>query len=179
MLARFSIDFSTRTAADLVSSLKLDNDDTRRSLRSVSDLFRRAAGGWEPATVRSEIGAAKAVATLTFTDNPTADETFILCGVTFTGRASGAVADEWNITTGGSAAADAAANAASVVATVNANTTVAACVIATSTLGVVTFTAIDPGAAGNGFVLTESLTNATRVQFASGSNGTEVTLAFL
>ncbi len=169
---RIVLDVPGLPAADLNERLRFTANAPRRSFTRLVAMLQRIAGGFDPAILQVNTNAVKAAATLTFTDDPTADETFVLCGVTFTGKASGASGDEWNITTGGSAAADAAANAASVVTVVNANTTVNKCVIATSSLGVVTFTALVPGAFGNGFVLTESMTNATRVQFTGGSDGT-------
>lgn len=118
--------------------------------------------------------AVKATATLTFTGQPSDTQTFVLCGTTFTARASGASGNEFNI------GATVALTIANLVAAVNASATakVTASVLAIATSATVaTFQAIDPGAAGNGYVLTESLDNCTRVDFAGGSDGTETTLS--
>lgn len=122
--------------------------------------------------IKVRTGGVRATSTLTFTDDPAADGTFSLLGKTFTGRASGASGEfEWNITTGGTAAADAAANAASVVTKINACTDVkiSGNVTAASTDGVVTITSLTPGTVGNGYVLTESLTNCTAADFTGGT----------
>lgn len=173
---RIILDVPGVTATDMLARLRLTANAKRRGYTRLAKLFHSLAGGFEPSILKLNVGAAKATATMTFTDDPAANGTFVLCGVTFTGKASGAATNEWNITSGGSAAADAAANAASVVTLVNANATCAASVIATSALGVVTFTALVPGAGANGLVLSESLTNCTAVTFAGGSDGTAYTV---
>lgn len=113
-----------------------------------------------------------ATATLTFTGVPVAAEAFVLNGVTFTARASGASGNEFNI--GGTVTA----TANNVVAAVNgsASVGVAGLITASNVAGVVTFTADTPGAAGNALTLTEALTNASRTVFAGGQSPAVVTL---
>ncbi len=109
--------------------------------------------------------AVAATATLTFTGAPVAAETFVLNGVTFTARASGASGDEFDI--GGTVTLTADA----VVAAVNGSASVGvAAITASNVAGVVTFTADVAGAAGNSLTLTEALTNATRTIFAGGAD---------
>lgn len=110
--------------------------------------------------------AVAATATLTFTGAPTAGESFVLNGVTFTARASGATGDEFDI--GGNVTT----TAANVKAAVNASVTagVAGVISADNVAGVVTFTAVTAGAAGNSLTLTEGLSNATRTVFAGGAD---------
>lgn len=176
VFTRMVLDIPGLPAADLVARLKLTANAERRTFTRLARQLMRCAGGFDPAILQVNTNAVKAAATLTFTDQPVADETFVLCGVTFTAKDSGATGAQWNITAGGTAQADANGNAASVVALVNADTTVNKCIVATAVLGVVTFTALVPGAFGNGFVLTESMTNATRVQFTGGTDGTAHTV---
>jgi hypothetical protein len=118
---------------------------------------------------RTLAASVAATATLTFTGAPVADETFVLNGVTFTAKTSGASGDQFNI--GGNVTATAAA----VVAAVNASVSVgvADVITASNVAGVVTFTADDVGDEGNDLTLTESLTNATRTVFAGGTSTTE------
>lgn len=171
---RVVVDFSNLSETDLQSALAPDSNAPGLSVRRLSDLLRKVAGYSKAATV--EIGTAmeRATATLTFTDQPVADEAFVLVGTTFTAKGGDASGDEeWDLTSGGTAAADAAGNAASVAALVNAHPTVSLIVEAEAALGVVTFTAKTPGKGGNGLVLSESLTNATIVTFAGGDETLE------
>lgn len=167
-LTRIVIDHLDHTASAVQRIMPTTTQDKKRSLRTISDFIRGMAGGARRSTLQLCTGAVKSTATLTFTGAPTAAETFSLCGTTFTARASGATGNEFNI--GGSVTLTAAAVAAAVNASATAKVTGA--VVATSALGVVTFTAKVPGALGNGLVLTESMTNATAVDFAGGSDGT-------
>lgn len=139
-----------------------------------------AVGGFNWNSVEVCTGAVQATGTITFTDQPVADETLIVGGITFTGKASGATTDEWDITSGGTAAADAAGNAASVAALINNHATLGACMTAVQVLGVVTVTIDVPGVIGNAVTIAEGsggMTNCTVSSFASGSHGTLTTLA--
>lgn len=120
------------------------------------------------AIVLASTNAVQATATLTLTGLPSADETFVVAGVTFTAKASGATGNQFNI--GGTATLTAAA----IAAAVNASSSLTNIVSATSALGVVTFTALLSGAMGNGLVLTESMANTTAATFASGAEGSTI-----
>jgi hypothetical protein len=102
--------------------------------------------------------AVSASTTGTFTGDPTAGDTVTVNGVAFTARASGAVANEYNITAG-----SVTANAAALAASINASTTsgVINTVGASSALGVVTFFSIVPGPVGKNIPLSESTNNFT------------------
>jgi len=103
-----------------------------------------------------------------------ADETFVICGVTFTAKDSGATGPQFDIST-----TDVAVTAANIAVAVEASVEAAlvGVVTTTSALGVVTFTCDVPGLVGNGLALSESLTQATAVDFTGGTNGTSKTLA--
>ena len=121
-------------------------------------------------TVDARMGETAATATLTFTDVPTATETFTINGESFEAVASGATGDQFNI--GG----DAATTAANVATAVNASASAGvADVTASSAAGVVTFTSDIPGTVGNSMTLAESLSNATAVSFAGGASDEDVT----
>lgn len=178
-LVQLLITAPARNSTDLQNVLRPTTGAARQSVNRIMRLLTQLrAGRTQDSTIKLRVAPDQATATLTFTDQPVADETFVLCGVTFTAKGGDAAgAAEWDLTSGGTAAADAAGNAASVAALVNAHPTVSAFVTAAAVLGVVTFTVIEPGLAGNGFVLSESLTNATVVTFAGGTNGTQTSLS--
>lgn len=161
-------------AADLTRRIRPSAKNRKRSILRIADVLRGVAVGAYRGEVKCRIGAVKATATITLTGDVSNNETFVICGTTFTAKSSGASGNQFNITT-----SDTTTTAAAIAAAVNASATtnVTGAVVASSALGVVTFTAKYAGAMGNGFVLTESLSNATRVDFAGGSDGTLTTLA--
>lgn len=163
-----------QSGADVAKLVKPLARNPKQTLTRIEHYIHGVAVGAYRANAIFRTSAVKATATLTLTGDPSADETFVLCGTTFTAKGSGATGNQFNISAG-----NATTTAANIAAAVNASATakVTASVVASSALGVVTFTAIDPGAAGNGYVLTESMSNTTRVDFAGGSDGTETTLA--
>jgi hypothetical protein len=171
---------SALPASQLAKYIRPQVKNSRASIRRIGDLlFGFAKGALKFTSVELCTGAVRAVGTITFTDQPVAAETLIVGGITFTARASGAVANEWNLTSGGTAAADAAGNAASVAALINDHATLGACMTAVQVLGVVTVTIDVPGVLGNTVVIAEGaggLTNATVSTFATGSEGTKTTL---
>ena len=104
----------------------------------------------------------------TFTGDPTAGQALTVNGVTFTARASGAVANEFNI-----AAGDVTTTAANLAASINASTTarIINTVGASSALGVVTIYSIIPGSAGIPQTVTENLDNFTLVATTLSTTG--------
>lgn len=118
--------------------------------------------------IKVDLGAAYAAGTLTVSSTgSTAAETFTLLNVVFTARASGAGANEFNISSTPATQATNMKNA------INASSSVNTKVIATSALGVVTITSLEPGNEGNGLQLSEALTNVVAAAFSGGSDGTE------
>lgn len=163
---------SRASAAEIAEFIAPQVQESRQAIARLARWLTGMAGGGRDGTLELCTGAVKATATLTMTGLPSDTNTFVLCGTTFTARASGASGNEFNI------GATATLTAVAIAAAVNASATakVTASVVATSSEGVVTFTALVPGTIGNGFVLTESMDNTTRVDFASGSNGTKTAL---
>ena len=95
-----------------------------------------------------------ATGTLTITSTgPAADETFAIDGTTFTFKVSASSATEVTIST------TPATQAANIVSKVNAQMTT---VTAANVLGVVTFTAVTRGTAGNSIALAESAANVAK-----------------
>lgn len=144
-------------------------------LQALENLVAGINGGQMDAAVNVKVGADYATLAGTFTGAPTAADTITIAGVAFTARASGAVANEFNI--GGTVTITAAAAAAAINASVTAG--VAGCVVASSALGVLTVRSSVPGKVGNAIQVAESMTNfawagaATRL--ASGDEDTNVT----
>lgn len=105
----------------------------------------------------------------TFTGAPTAADTITINGVVFTARASGAVADEFNI------GSTVTATASALVAAINASTTtgILNTVRATSAAGVVTFYSVVPGPGGKNIPITESLDNFTLAAVTLSTGGTQ------
>jgi len=164
---------SKLSAADQARRIFVRPGDRNGSIRRVSDFIRAFSIGAYRGAIELCTGAVKAAAPLTFTGAPTATETFDLCGQTFTARDSGAVTNEFNI---GASVTETATNVAAAINASN-STNVTGAVVATSALGVVTITAKVPGAIGNAMRLSASLSNATRVDFAGGSDGPRTPLA--
>lgn len=113
--------------------------------------------------------AVSASTTGTFTGAPSAAETITVNGVVFTARASGAVANEFNI------GSSVTATAANLAASINASTTAAIIntVGASSALGVVTFFSIVPGPVGLNIPISESLSNFTVAASTFSTGGTQ------
>jgi hypothetical protein len=125
-------------------------------------------------SIKVNTGGVKASCAFTFTGAPVAAETCTVNGVTFTARASGAVANEFNI--GGTVTITAANLAAAINTSVSAG--IVGIVTATSSLGVCTVSAVIPGVAGNYLIApTEALTNATVAGWTGGTEDATVTLA--
>jgi len=164
---------SRASTAEIAAFIKPNAFAAKQSIARLANYIRGIAGGVRNGTLTINTGTVKATASITITGDIVAAETFTLCGRTFTARASGATTNEFNIVT--SDVTSTAANvAAAILASNDANVT--GSVTATSALGVVTITALVPGTIGNGLRLSESLTNATRVDFAGGSDGTQTAL---
>lgn len=162
------------TSADLENKLKLSSGSKEKVLAGFNNLWSGIAGGIYPASVDAELGAVKASGTVTCASVQAADEVTI-DGVVLTAVSGTPAADEFDIS--GSDTAD----AASLVAAIAANATLAARVSASSALGVVTIQARDAGALGNSISLASS--NGTRLAvsaaaLASGANGTQYSFEF-
>jgi phage tail sheath gpL-like len=122
-----------------------------------------------PATIgftsgsQDDVTLVKAAGAVTFGGDPTADETLTVCNITFTAKASGATGNQFNIGT------SVTITATNLKTAINASSDLTGKVVATSSGGVVTITAVVPGLHGNGYDLTESMANTTKTAFASGA----------
>lgn len=112
-----------------------------------------AVGSPPSIVVKIQGNEVKASGTITFSAAATANDTLIINGVTFTAKASGAGANEFNI------GVTATASATNLAAAINASVTalVAGYVTATSALGVVTVSSALYGIGGNQATIAEGV----------------------
>jgi len=172
-LVRIIVD-TPQNSGDVDGLLKLQNTG------AAPDMFSRIADWLQGLVSRGgsivlATNAVKASLNGTFTGDPTAGQALTVNGVTFTARASGAVANEFNIATGANAAPLAAAINASVTAKIKNQ--VKATVVSAQ---VIKLEAVVPGTGGNLFTVTENLDNFTlaggATAMAGGTEGTQYTV---
>lgn len=131
--------------------------------------------GSQASYTKISTGSTQASGTGTFTGAAVANETMVIAGVTFTAKASpNEAANEYLVS------ATVSLEAASLARAINASTTASPLVFATSSAGVVTITAVQPGLTGNFIPTTETTTNFTFAQalLAGGTNGTEARINY-
>lgn len=146
--------------------------EAHEQVTNLRNLMERYARGDRNCTMVINTAAVAAVASITFTGAVSNAETMLLLNTTITGATSG------NGTTSFTVSSNVTTQATNLKNLINANTTLSAQVIATSSAGVVTITALVPGVLGNGFQISEAMSNTTvSAVFASGSNGTQYTVS--
>lgn len=161
------------TKAQLESLIRPSSSDAEGSTRRLSDHLKglMAKVFSTGALLELNTGAAKATATLTVSSTgSSADETVTIANVVFTAKASGATGNQFNVST------TPATQAASMAAAINASPDLAGIVTAEAALGVVTLTAVVPGALGNGLQISEALTNVALAAFSGGSDGSSYSI---
>lgn len=128
-----------------------------------------------PQNILMNTGATRASATLTYASSgPTADQTVVVAGVTFTAKSSGATGNQYNL------GASLTASAANLVAAINASASTYNMVVASSVGAVVTITSVTPGLVGNFIPLTagtSSNVTASSATLASGAEGDKFTIS--
>lgn len=171
---RIVCDLTSLSAQDIVDYMQITANNQRGSVRRASEMVSSVGQGHRLGEVEIVEGPVKATGTITFTDQPVNGENIEFLDGLIKAVTSSADDDEFTIVSGGTAAADAAGNAAAVAALINAHPAWSLVCTATSALGVVTITASVPGLVGNGLRLQEDasgVTNCTVVGFADGTNG--------
>jgi len=163
------------SAVTLYAKLGLDENSPAKSLQALAAWIGGCAGGVTGIKLHMCPGVRASLAG-TFTGDPTAAQALTINGVTFTARASGAVANEFNIVTG--------ANAAPLAAAINASVSnkILNLIKAVATSAqVITLYSIVPGQIGNLITVTENFGNFTlaggAVALAGGTESADVQIA--
>lgn len=143
------------------------------ALQNFENYIGALSGGLQSAELQFNLGASFAYGKLTSTGSAVDGETFTLCNVVFTAKSSGATGNQFDVSMTVGTQATNIANA------INGSSDLVGIVTASAALGVVTITAVAPGALGNGLQLSESLTNVSATAFAHGADGTAYDLNFL
>lgn len=149
------------------SANQLDDTRLQKFLPDVVD-------GAQVAYLKVSHSSVQATATITSTGAAVAADTITVANVVLTAVASGAVPanGEWNVS------ATPATQAASIALAINSIAGLSGIAQATSALGVVTVTAVQPGKSGNGLQISESATNVTATAFTAGSDGSQVAINY-
>lgn len=143
------------------------------ALANFENYLSALSGGNQSALLVFDVGMVKATGTFTL-DTVIATDAVSINGVTFTGVASGATGNQFNI------GADDTATAVNLAAAINASVTalVTGVVTATSATTVVTVTAVVPGVGGNVIAIAsaDSTIVASAAHLTGGSAGTTTTI---
>lgn len=163
-----TVNLTIKTSKD-PSTFKQTSQD-RTNLNALINLLSGFAIGALQGTVdvqSSSNDPVAAAATITITHaNVTNGDTTTILNTVITAATSGNGTTSWTI------GANATADATALAACINANTTLNKQVVASSSSGVVTITALQKGVCGNGFALaTSDATAFALVAFASGAGG--------
>lgn len=162
------------SATTMSSLLQLNTAANQFDVEALDKLVGDMIDGAQLSYTKLSTGAIQATATITSTGSAVAAETITVANVVLTAVASGAIPanGEWNVS------ATVATQAASIAAAINAIPGLSGICQATSALGVVTVTAVQPGKSGNGLAISEAATNVAVTAFASGSDGSQVVVNF-
>ena len=165
-MTNLRVDISTDlTAANVVAQADLSCLGYQAGV-NLANFIQAVSSGQTIGEINAAAGAVAATGAVVFTDNPSNDETVTIANVVFTAKTSGATGNQWNI------GVSATANATALAAAINASSDLTGVVVATSSVGTVTLTAVTSGKIGNGLAIAEALSNATVTAFTGGTNGT-------
>lgn len=164
------------SAATMTEILEVDSSPAQVNEYAMESLLTSMVDGAQAAFAKISTGALQASGTGTFTGAATAAQTMTIAGATFTARAMpNEAANEYLVS------ATVALEAASLARAINLSVDASPLVSATSALGVVTITAVEPGIMGN-FIPTVNVdtSNFTFAQalLAGGTNGTQAAINY-
>lgn len=162
------------SAETMKNQLQLNTAANQVDVEHLDKLIGDMIDGAQLSYTKISTGSVQATATITSTGVAVAAETITVANVVLLAVASGAVPanGEWNVS------AVVATQAASIAAAINAVPALSGIAQATSALGVVTVSAVQPGVSGNGMQISEAATNVAVTAFASGSDGSQVAINF-
>lgn len=166
----------SETATDIKRVLQGPRSAPFAGLNHIHNYLGALQSGVRKASVEVDVALVQASGTVTFSAVASANDTVLVNGVTFTAKASGAGANEFNI------GADEVASAANLAAAINASVTalVSGYVSASSALGVVTVVASQFGKMGNLVTIAEgvdggSVISVSGARLIGGTDGTSLT----
>lgn len=164
---KITITHDKESTADLKMKLITQVASESAHASVLEGVLASLAGGSSNGTIALVVDdndAAAATGTVEFSDKATADDTFLINGVAFTAKASGATGNQFNV------GVSATASATNLKAAINASTSalVKDHVTATSAAGVVTITAKIVGLAGNAVTIAKGV-DAGSVMTVSGA----------
>lgn len=162
------------SAVTMKQELQINTAANQFDVEELDKLIGDMIDGAQLSYTKLSTGSVQATATITSTGAAVNNETMLLANVTLTAKTSGAVAanGEFDLS------ATPTTQAANIAAAINAVASLSGICQATSALGVVTVTAVQPGKSGNGLQISESLTNVTVTAFTGGSDGDQVVVNF-
>lgn len=164
------------SAVTMTNILQLNTAANQVDVLNLEKLITDMVDGSQVSYTKISTGAVQATGTGTFTGAAVADQTMTIGQTTFTAKASPNEALNQYLVS-----ATVALEAASLARAINASTGLAGVVTATSALGVVTITAVQPGLTGN-FIVTADVDtdNFTFAQahLATGATGSQVSVNF-
>lgn len=164
------------SASTMSNLLQMNTSANQFDANGLDKLIGDMIDGSQSSYTKLSTGALQASGTGTFTGAATANQTMTICGVTFTAKASpDESANEYLVS------ATVALEAASLARAINASSSLTGLVTATSSLGVVTITAVQPGIASN-FLPTVDVDTANftfaQALLSGGTDGTQVAVNF-
>jgi hypothetical protein len=159
--------------ADVQRDLYAENGLKELAGLKLLDYMRKCVSGARAAKIHTKINPVKASGTITLSAH-VATDTVTVNGITFTAVASGATGNQYNIGGSDTITGD------NLAAALNANVTLAAMILASNALGVVTISSLHPGAIGNAVTIAISAHGtASGARLTGGTNGdTETTHYF-
>lgn len=172
---KITITHDKESTADLQMKLITQSLSSIGHAVRLGNMIDRIAGGSANGSIALVIDdgdAAAATGTVTFSAAASADDTFLINGVTFTAKASGATGNQFNV------GATATASASALATAINASATalVSGLVSASSAAGVLTITAKLAGVTGNAITIAKGV-DAGSVMTVSGARLTGGTAA--
>ena len=160
-------------ATQAKAMLDFGSTGNKEALEAIVNMAQAIAGGALNAAVNLKVGCDYASITGTFSGNPSNTNTVTIAGQTIESVTSGAGANQFDIASG------APANAAAMVAAINASTVLNKWVIASADGAVVTIRALVPGVLGNAITLADNMNNfawaGSATRLAGGDQDTNYT----